>query len=102
MDKIVFNSNSEPTMGIELELGLVDNKTLALSNSIQEVLAKLPAEQQLLIQLRYVKKLSLQEIARIMKMKNLWRVHRKLQKALKVMKRELLQRDIGPSDLDIL
>jgi carboxylate-amine ligase len=39
--KIDFTSNAEHTLGIELELGLVDAETMALSNSVREVLAKL-------------------------------------------------------------
>lgn len=93
------NPHSDARRTLNPEEEIIQHETTRV---LQEILATLPAEQQLLIQLRYVKKLSLQEIARIMKMKNLWSVHRKLQKALKVMKKELLQRDIGPSDLDIL
>ena len=44
MDTLVFNSNSAPTIGIELELALVDSNTGALSNSIQDVLDRVPAE----------------------------------------------------------
>ena len=40
MGKVVFNSNSEPTLGIELELGLVDAETMALSSSIEAILAQ--------------------------------------------------------------
>ncbi len=93
------NPHSVATRALNPEEEIIEHETTRV---LREILAMLPADQQLLIQLRYSKKLSLQEIARIMKMKSLWRVHRKLQKALKVMKRELLQRDIGPSDLDIL
>jgi glutamate---cysteine ligase / carboxylate-amine ligase len=44
MDKIEFTSNSRPTLGIEIELALVDAETMALSNSIQQVLERVPAE----------------------------------------------------------
>lgn len=44
MGKIEFTHNSEPTLGIELELGLIDHQTGELSNSIHEVLEKLPQE----------------------------------------------------------
>ena len=44
MGKIDFNSNSEPTLGIELELGLVDADTMALSNSVGPLLARLPVD----------------------------------------------------------
>lgn len=42
MAKLDFNSNSYPTLGIELELGLVDNRTMALSSSIAELAELLP------------------------------------------------------------
>ena len=41
MTKIVFNSNTEPTLGVELELGLVDAETMDLSSSVDRVLAQL-------------------------------------------------------------
>jgi carboxylate-amine ligase len=44
MTKIEFNSNDAPTLGIELELGLVDSDTLELANAAQELLAAMPAE----------------------------------------------------------
>ena len=45
MSKVVFTSNDSPTLGIELEFGLVDAKTMALSNSIQQVLDQLPHDE---------------------------------------------------------
>jgi carboxylate-amine ligase len=42
MDKIDFTSNAAPTLGIELELALVDTETMALSNSIEQVLERVP------------------------------------------------------------
>ena len=44
MDTLVFTSNSKPTVGLELELALVDVETGALSNSILSVLDRVPAE----------------------------------------------------------
>ncbi len=44
MGKIDFASNLTHTLGIELELGLVDGETMALSNSVQQVLDQLPDE----------------------------------------------------------
>ena len=46
MSKIVFNSNAKPTIGVELELGLVDAETMDLSSSVDQVLAALPAGQE--------------------------------------------------------
>ena len=42
MQTIDFTSNTWPTLGIELELALVDAETMELSNSIQEVLGRIP------------------------------------------------------------
>ncbi len=42
MAKIQFNSNQHPTLGIELELGLVDGRTMALSSSFAELAKLLP------------------------------------------------------------
>ena len=44
MAKLVFNTNPEPTVGIELELLLVDGQTMALSSSIEHVLTAFPGE----------------------------------------------------------
>jgi len=37
MSTINFTSNARPTLGIEIELGLVDDRTMALSNSFPEL-----------------------------------------------------------------
>jgi len=42
MAKLHFNSNDSPTLGIELELGLVDGETMDLANTISQVLEMLP------------------------------------------------------------
>lgn len=42
MGKIEFRSNDRPTIGVELELGLIDRDTMALSSSIDEVLSRIP------------------------------------------------------------
>ena len=44
MGKIEFQSNDRPTLGIEIELGLVDGNTMALSSSFAELAAKVPKE----------------------------------------------------------
>ena len=41
MGKLNFNFNQQPTLGIELELGLVDGQSMALTSSIEQVLAVL-------------------------------------------------------------
>lgn len=42
MGKLEFKSNDRPTLGIELEFGLVDGNSMALSSSIEPLLARLP------------------------------------------------------------
>ena len=44
MSSLEFKRNDYPTLGVEIELQLVDAESLALSNSITEVLQGLPAE----------------------------------------------------------
>ncbi len=42
MTKLEFTSNPRPTIGVELELGLVDAETMALRSSVSELLQSLP------------------------------------------------------------
>jgi len=49
MGKLIFRQNDRPTVGIELELGLVDAETMALTSQVQPLLARLTPEQQLSI-----------------------------------------------------
>jgi carboxylate-amine ligase len=44
MGKLNFHHNERPTIGIELELGLVDSENLALTSRIQELLDRIPPE----------------------------------------------------------
>ncbi len=44
MQKLKFTPNPEPTVGIEIELALVDEETGALRSAIGDILAKLPAQ----------------------------------------------------------
>jgi carboxylate-amine ligase len=44
MSKLLFTSNAQPTVGIELELALVDAASLELSSSILDVMKRLPSE----------------------------------------------------------
>lgn len=46
MGKLEFTHNSEPSVGIELELGLVDKDTMALKSAIHDVLSHLSPEEQ--------------------------------------------------------
>ncbi len=42
MGKLEFRSNSIPSLGVELELGLVDAQSMALSSSVADLLAQVP------------------------------------------------------------
>ncbi len=42
MSKLIFEASTEPTLGVELEMALVDAETMALSSSIRQVLEALP------------------------------------------------------------
>lgn len=44
MSKLEFNANQEPTLGIELELGIVDGDTMDLANRATDVLDRLPED----------------------------------------------------------
>lgn len=44
MSKLEFARNTEPTLGVEIELALVDARTGALRSAIGDVLARVPAE----------------------------------------------------------
>jgi len=44
MTRLAFAPNDKPTIGVELELQLVDAETMALSNSIERVLEAMPQE----------------------------------------------------------
>jgi carboxylate-amine ligase len=44
MNKLEFTRNAEPTLGVEIELALVDEETMALRPAIQQVLDRLPEE----------------------------------------------------------
>ena len=46
MGKIEFRPNEKPTVGIEIELGLVDNQSMALTSKINSLLDSLPADSQ--------------------------------------------------------
>ncbi len=44
MSRLVFNCSSEPTVGVEVELALVDATTMALRSANAQVLERVPAE----------------------------------------------------------
>lgn len=46
MSKILFRGNNSHTIGVEVELGLVDEKTMALSSSLSDFLGKIDVENQ--------------------------------------------------------
>ncbi len=46
MSELRFRGNSWPTLGVEVELQLVDSRTMALRSAIAEILGDLPASLQ--------------------------------------------------------
>ena len=46
MGKLDFAANSKPTLGVELELGIVDAETFALTSAFPDLVARVPAEHQ--------------------------------------------------------
>ncbi len=46
MSKLVFQSSEESTVGIEIELALVDAQTMALSSAINQIMERVPEEHQ--------------------------------------------------------
>ena len=44
MSKMTFTPNAEPTVGVEIEVALVNGETMALSSSIYDVLERVPKE----------------------------------------------------------
>ena len=52
MAKLKFNQNDSPTLGVEIELALVDRNTFALSSSIQQVLDRLPDDDNLKLRVK--------------------------------------------------
>ncbi|MHC2069681.1 carboxylate-amine ligase [Bremerella sp. T1] len=45
MSKIEFRANNYPTLGVELELGVIDAQTMELSSSVQKILDACPEEE---------------------------------------------------------
>jgi RNA polymerase sigma factor (sigma-70 family) len=87
-----------------LNTDLNPEQKIIAKDSIQllnDALRSLPHENQLIIQLYYFKGLTLEKIARILKMKNIWQVQRRLKKTLKQLKSKLRDKGIDLSDLDI-
>jgi len=90
--------NFHKTNGSNPAQQIIRKDTLHILN---DLLRSLSAENQLIIQLYYTKGLTLERIARVLKMKNIWRVQRKLKKALEQLRRMLKNKGIDFSDLDI-
>ncbi|GAA5508377.1 carboxylate-amine ligase [Novipirellula caenicola] len=44
MAKLIFNSNPTPTIGVEIEMGLCDGKTMELVNGCETLLKQIPEE----------------------------------------------------------
>lgn len=69
-------------------------------NTLIETLNILSPEEKLIVHLHFYRGLTLNEISRALRMKNVWRVHRRLHKALKRLREELRKRDVDLGDLE--
>jgi RNA polymerase sigma factor (sigma-70 family) len=72
----------------------------AALKKLQEMMANLPTEDKLILHLHFYKGLTLKEIARILKLRNVWQVHRKLHKVLNVLQQKMQKENIELSDMD--
>lgn len=45
MTKLEFAGNTSPTVGVELELGIIDSESLAMTNAFADLIAEVPSEQ---------------------------------------------------------
>jgi len=66
---------------------------------LQKIFKTLPPKQQLIIDLYYFKGMTLEKITHLLKMKNIWQVHRKLHQALNFLQEKLQEEDIDLSDI---
>jgi len=69
-------------------------------NALSEALKILAPEERLIVHLHFYRGLTLKEIVWILRMKNVWRVHRRLHKALKQLREEFRKRGVDLSDLE--
>ncbi len=93
VDELDHSDRNKPNA----EQQLIHQETKGILN---EILNTLPHQEKLIIRLHVLKGMTLEQTARILKMKSIWQVHRKLKKALKALKVKLKERGIGPSDLE--
>ena len=49
MDPLIFEANERPTLGVEIELGLVHERTCELASGVQQVMARLPGKYEALV-----------------------------------------------------
>jgi len=97
LENISLEQTSQ-TIDSNPEQKILREDTLQILN---DLLHSLSPENQLIIQLYYAKGLTLERVARVLKMKNIWQVQRKLKKALKQLRRTLQEKGINFSDLDV-
>ena len=72
-----------------------------ISKIINDALNKLAIQDRLIVELHLYRGLSLKEISGIIREKKIWRIRRKLKKALQLMQNSLKEKGISASDLDI-
>ena len=93
----ILHVTSEKDDDLTAEGQMIRTETEQILN---EALQSLPTQEKLIIQLHLFKGMTLEQTARILKMRNIWQLHRKLKKALKILKSKLKEKGIGPSDID--
>ena len=90
-DKTTEDKNS-------LEEHILQNESAQI---VKQILSELSAEEQIVIRLHFYNNMSLQQIAHVLNKKNLWQVHRKIKKILKILKKKLQDKGFHPSDLGL-
>ncbi|MHA1989221.1 MAG: sigma-70 family RNA polymerase sigma factor [Promethearchaeota archaeon] len=99
LDQIAVDQLNTDLLGQE---NISDEQQLIINDSadtITKFCKDLPIQDQLLIRLYFYNGLSLKQISRILKIKNKYRVHRKLQKIIKHLRKIIDESGITPGDL---
>ncbi|MBN2412708.1 sigma-70 family RNA polymerase sigma factor [candidate division KSB1 bacterium] len=103
-DKDVKPASQGTLSGKEQKLQADQPDSLIISDDIKniykKIIAGLTVNENLLLNLYFYRGLTLEQIARILKIKNIWRVHRLLKKLLAKIKRELESYSIDSSDIE--
>lgn len=104
LDATTSNPRNPETGAPQSASGSAEKQVVADDSErvLNEILASMSDEQQLLIQLHFYRGLTYREMAEVLNIKSLWRVRWKLEKTLQLLKKKLRKRSIGPDDLEFL